>query len=268
VPQSFLRTFLASVAAVVLLATSGCGSGGNSTQDVSAKSAVVVGKMATGGAVTAKVASDPIKVHVLSDPAIETTVASDGSFTLRGLPEGSFVLVFTQGGTELGRLPFGQVAANQQITITVQLVSGEVVLVDEDRRGIGDASVELEGPVQNVVATSLTGDSRFVIGGKEVVARPGVTAIRQGNTAKTVDDVKAGTQVHVTGTKVANSSDVLAYQIIIQATGTGSGGDTEAQMTICHIPPGNPGKKVTITIGESAWPAHQAHGDSEGACKS
>ncbi|HEY5691857.1 MAG TPA: hypothetical protein VIS49_10400, partial [Cyclobacteriaceae bacterium] len=38
------------------------------------------------------------------------------------------------------------------------------------------------------------------------------------------------------------------------------------QITICHIPPGNTGNPQTITIAESAWPAHRAHGDSEGAC--
>ena len=270
-PKSFLRAILASLAAVLTLVMAGCGGGGDSSTQVSlAKSAIVIGKMAAGKSAIAKAATDPIMVHVLSDPAIETTVGADGSFTLRGLPEGSFVLVFTQGGTELGQLPFSQVAPNQQITITVQLVSNEIVLVDEDRRGIGDAGIELEGPVQNVITASLTGDSRFVISGKEVVARPGVTSIRQGDTAKTVNDVKAGQQVHVKGTKVDNSTDVLAYEIILQdttsTTDTGSG--AEKQMTICHIPPGNPGKKTTITIGESAWPAHQAHGDTEGACKS
>jgi len=270
-PRFFARSLLATLAALMLLAMAACGSGGGSSaQDSAAKSAIVIGKMAAGKSIIAKADTDPVKVHVLSDPAIEATVGSDGSFTLRGLPEGGFVLVFTQGGAEVGRLPFGMVAPNQQITITVQLVSGEVVLVDEDRRGIGDAGVELEGPVQNVIAASLTADSRFVIAGKEVVARPGVTAIRQGNTGKTVNDVKAGQQVHVKGTKVASSTDVLAYEIVIQdsGTGSGSGSGAEKQVTICHIPPGNPGKKTTLTIGESAWPAHQAHGDTEGACKS
>jgi hypothetical protein len=39
------------------------------------------------------------------------------------------------------------------------------------------------------------------------------------------------------------------------------------QVTICHIPPGNPNARHTITIGASAWPAHKAHGDYLGACK-
>jgi hypothetical protein len=38
------------------------------------------------------------------------------------------------------------------------------------------------------------------------------------------------------------------------------------QITVCHVPPGNPGARHTITIGESAWPAHRQHGDYLGAC--
>ena len=37
------------------------------------------------------------------------------------------------------------------------------------------------------------------------------------------------------------------------------------EMTICHIPPGNFNARHTITIGSSAWPAHQGH-CAEGTC--
>ncbi len=38
------------------------------------------------------------------------------------------------------------------------------------------------------------------------------------------------------------------------------------KLTICHFPPGNPGNAHTIRIGSAAWPAHQSHGDTLGAC--
>src|SRR3712207_1537572 len=38
------------------------------------------------------------------------------------------------------------------------------------------------------------------------------------------------------------------------------------RVTICHIPPGNPGNAHTITVGEPAVDAHLAHGDRLGAC--
>ena len=268
----FMKALWAMAGVAALFFVAGCGGSGGSgdtaTSAPVAKSALVLGKVVAAKSVVLKAAGDPIDVYVLSDPAIKTTVGADGTFTLRGLPEGSFTLVFMQGTTEVGRLAFDQVAANQQITISVQLVSNEIVLVDEDRRGIGDAGVELEGTVDNVITRSTTGDSRFVIAGKETIARPGVTAIREGNTRKTVDDVTVGKQVHVKGAKVENTTDVLAYEIILQTSSSTSGsGGAEKQMTICHIPPGNRSNKKTITIGESAWPAHQAHGDTEGECK-
>ena len=39
-----------------------------------------------------------------------------------------------------------------------------------------------------------------------------------------------------------------------------------AQVQVCHIPPGNPGNFHTITISENALQAHLGHGDLAGAC--
>lgn len=42
--------------------------------------------------------------------------------------------------------------------------------------------------------------------------------------------------------------------------------DGDGKVTICHIPPGNSSARHTISVGEAAWSAHQAHGDHRGAC--
>ena len=264
---SFHHVFGATIAALGLVFFAGCGGGGSSSSETPvAKTAVVIGKVTLPAAL--KAPGDPIEVRVVgADPPISTMVANDGSFTLRGLPEGGFTLEFFQGTTSVGTLTFREVAANQQITITIQLVDNDVVLVDEDRRGIGHAGVELQGLVENVVGLNVgpLSESTFVIAGRTVIARPGVTAIREGITPKTVQDVTVGKQVHVKGTTIEGSTSVLAYEIKLQNPTT-SDPAGEAQVTICHIPPGNPSKRNTITIGASAWPAHQAHGDTEGAC--
>ncbi|HET9332415.1 MAG TPA: carboxypeptidase-like regulatory domain-containing protein [Gemmatimonadota bacterium] len=43
--------------------------------------------------------------------------------------------------------------------------------------------------------------------------------------------------------------------------------DGEVKVLVCHVPPGNPENPHTIEVGESAVPAHLAHGDTEGACE-
>jgi hypothetical protein len=56
----------------------------------------------------------------------------------------------------------------------------------------------------------------------------------------------------------------------VATTGEGDGAVTKSgveKVTICHIPPGNPGNPQTITVGAPAVPAHLAeHGDSIGSC--
>jgi hypothetical protein len=42
--------------------------------------------------------------------------------------------------------------------------------------------------------------------------------------------------------------------------------DDDDKVTICHIPPGNPGNAHTITVGASAVDAHLGHGDYLGPC--
>lgn len=42
--------------------------------------------------------------------------------------------------------------------------------------------------------------------------------------------------------------------------------EEETKVAVCHVPPGNPENPHTVEIGESAVPAHLAHGDTEGAC--
>jgi hypothetical protein len=220
-----------------------------------------VSKMAGGQA-----AGDAMTVTVQENQAITATVGEDGSFTLRGLPEGNFTLIFkSAGGAVVGTLSFSQVKPNQEITITVQVTGGGLLLVEERRNGIGHGDLEIEGLVDQVVTVSLNADSTFVIDGYMVVARPGETAIREGNRSRTVEQVTVGRRVHVKGVWLAPSGSsgstqqVLANEIKLQ--GPESEDEEGQKITICHK------KKNTLSISASAWPAHQAHGDTMGACK-
>ncbi len=108
---------------------------------------------------------------------------------------------------------------NQQITVTVDLSGATVALVEQRRNGIGHGDLEIEGLVEQLLELEITGDSRFVIDGYTVVARPGQTAIREGNRARTVEDVTVGRRVHVKGewlTTDGSTQEVLAREIKLQ----------------------------------------------------
>ena len=103
--RHWAAVFVAIMCAVAMLPGCGGSGGGSAAEPSVQKSAVVLGKLAPAKAGFVAVAdADPITVHVLSDPDIKATVGADGTFTLRGLPEGSFTLVFMQGAAEVGRL--------------------------------------------------------------------------------------------------------------------------------------------------------------------
>ena len=54
-----------------------------------------------------------------------------------------------------------------------------------------------------------------------------------------------------------------------EGDGSDDGSDdhgNNSKITICHIPPGNPGNEHTISVSTSALAAHLAHGDSQGSC--
>ncbi len=51
------------------------------------------------------------------------------------------------------------------------------------------------------------------------------------------------------------------------AVGSDCTEDSDGRVTICHIPPGNPGNAHTIRVSVKAVPAHLAHGDYCGLCE-
>jgi hypothetical protein len=53
---------------------------------------------------------------------------------------------------------------------------------------------------------------------------------------------------------------------LIVAVAVMAAGGPADRVTICHIPPGNPGNAHTITINLNALPSHEAHGDFLGEC--
>jgi hypothetical protein len=204
-------------------------------------------------------AAASLTVTVQEQPAISTTVADDGTFTLRGLPEGSFTLVFANGGVTLGTIAISGVQPNQEVTITVKVSSSTVTLVEERRNGIGHGDIEIEGLVSAVLALQPAGESRFVIDGKTVAARPGETAIREGNRARTASDVTVGRRVHVKGIWLppdASGQAVLAHEIMLQGEREEAPEAPNTPNKACMIEGGHVGDRIelegTVASGASA----------------
>jgi hypothetical protein len=245
----FRRSLLVLLPALVLAACSG----DSPVTPSSAQSIVLRGSVLGAGSASAAAAAsgasaavDPITVTVLENPAIVATVGADGSFTLRGLPPGSFTLVFTQGATNLGTLSFDGVLPNQEITITIDVSTGTVVLVEERRTGIGHGDLEIEGLVESVLVLNSAGESRFLIDGYTVVARPGETTIREGNQARSVEDVTVGRRVHVKGVWLDPEPGVqpfLAHEIKLQGDEDGDDDDTTSS---CMISGGKVGSRIEL----------------------
>lgn len=243
--------------AVLVLAACGVNPAGPSPDGIVLRGTVLGG--ATAGASSFSVSaavSVPLTVTVQENPAITATVGADGTFTLRGLPEGGFHLVFSSGGTTLGTLAFSELKPNQEITITVRVDGSTVALLDEHRNGIGHGDVEIEGRVAAVLQLNPAGESRFTIDGKTVVARPGETAIREGNRARAVSDVTVGHQVHVKGVWLpqdATGQPVLAHEIKLQGDADDDGPDADKT---CMISGGRAGEGIqlegSVATGSSA----------------
>jgi hypothetical protein len=219
------RLVFASILTAAAFVLAACGGNpASSSGDGVVLRGTVVGASAVGASAlsvgTAPATAEVVTVTVQENPAITTTVGADGSFTLRGLPEGGFHLVFSSGGVPLGTLFFTEVKPNQEITVTVQVTGSTVTLLEDRRNGIGHGDVEIEGRVDQVLTVNLAGDSKFVIDGRTVIARPGQTAIREGNRARSVKEVLAGQQVHVKGVwqaaTTAAAQEVLAWEIKLQ----------------------------------------------------
>jgi hypothetical protein len=99
-------------------------------------------------------------------------------------------------------------------------------------------------------------------------------------------NLPAGQTMTCSGTGVATLGQYSNVGKVTAASALGSVDDSDpshylgvaptpppsGEMTICHIPPGNFNARHTITIGVSAWPAHQGHCaqvtcDYIGACR-
>jgi hypothetical protein len=259
-----------------------------------------------------------IRVSIQSQPSITVEVGSNGTFTLTDVPAGSFVLVFQRDGQVLAEVLISNVRKNQNVTIVVMLLDGEVVLIDEDRdqvsfedecpRGAGFWCQNKGGKNPNLSAEEF---EEFSTKAAELFAAlPALDTPEEVSAAVCNTGNQLLRHLATLGLNIASETIELdtpltdstyatvgaAFEAAIAAAAAGTSNNTvkdvieaindnenheacdeeieddddvptvEGKVTICHIPPGNPSKKKTITVGAAAWPAHERHGDTLGAC--
>jgi hypothetical protein len=77
-----------------------------------------------------------------------------------------------------------------------------------------------------------------------------------------------GTNTLTVKATTSGGTQAKTAQIIYVPQDSAIHDDGGRKMIICHFPPGNTQNPQTLTIPITAWPAHLAHGDTEGSCPS
>ena len=239
------RNLSAWLVVAVAAATLSCGGGGPSSPSgtgVKVQGVVLGGASAVvafSGVQPATAKAQKVTVTV-AGTTITAEVAADGTFVLQGVPSGSFTLVFTVNGVEIGRVQI-EAPDGSRVKVTVEVESSQLVvvtikieprdgsettaacLVNGGRKGQG---IELEGS-----ATSGSSDlfNMTVNGGRAgglatVNAASASFRCVGGAKKSTVDECKAliakgGAKVHVSGTLTECTptlAEVAASEVKIQ----------------------------------------------------
>ena len=147
-----------AVIAVLAFRLAACGGNptGPSAEGVTLEGTVVGSTFGTASVRGTSSASAVLTVVVAENSSMTTAIGADGRFTLHGLPEGTFTLIFRSDRTEIGRLSFGDVARNQSITVSVAISATSVSLVSEHRSG-GDQGPQAPAPTASPRACMING---------------------------------------------------------------------------------------------------------------
>jgi len=207
---------------------------------------VVMGESASASAADTRTpqASQAKKVTVKVDGTTLTVdVNANGTFTLAGIPSGTFTLVFIADGAEVGRVVVSA-GDGSEVKIVVQVTAGQLIVVQieiDDSTGSNTGGtpsnsscsvnggkvgqkIELEGDVASGSSTSfdMTVNGRS---GSPIKINASSASFKCIGGAKTSSDaeckasVKAGAKVHVSGTLMtctAASAEVTATEVKVQ----------------------------------------------------
>jgi hypothetical protein len=242
------RLLLTCVAVVAAALASGCGGAGPSSPSAGAGVEVQGVLLGDGTAFVASSGRHPSaakaeKVIVtVEGTTITAEVGADGTFVLKGVPSGTFTLVFKVDGKEIGRIPV-TAPDGAEVKVVVRVEGGVLVLVEikidvqsppgspsptacvisGGKQGQG---IELEGVVSSGTWQAFTMRVNGERSGAlvDVVAASASFRCVGGAKTDTVDQCKAavdagGAKVHVRGTLTActaQAAQVTAAEVKVQ----------------------------------------------------
>jgi hypothetical protein len=251
-----LLSRLAVLAVLAVAAACGSDSPSSSSSGSVRVQGVVLGMGSASGEVTA---SDAVKASgstvtvTVEGTSVTTTVSANGTFELEGIPSGTFTLVFTKDGVEIGRVAI-TATEGAEVKIVVQVQSTTIIVIElevEDRDDEDDggsstspsacvisggrvgSSIELEGTVASGNSSSFTMKVDGERSSADVsILTSGSTSFKCNGGAKLGDaeckaTVKSGAKVHVSGqlkTCSSASAQVTAGEVKVQK-GAGDGDD-------------------------------------------
>jgi hypothetical protein len=229
-----------------------CGGGSPSSPSPSSAASVairgvVLGVSGSAGPLTASAAGtqaaggSTITVTV-EGTGLTTTVSASGTFSIEGVPGGTFTLIVKKDGVEIGRVEI-TAAAGSEVKITLQIQSSTLVVVEIKVEAPAGASpsptasacgisggrvgagIELEGDVDSGTSAGfqmrVNGERSSVLVG---IVTSAATGFKCNGGAKLTDAqckaaVTGGAKVHVSGrldTCDAGGTTVSASQVMVQ----------------------------------------------------
>jgi hypothetical protein len=242
-----LRRMLVCLVALAGVALVGCGgsptspsgSGGVTVQGVLLGEGATLSASSAGSAS----ASGGTITVTIEGTSISTTISGNGTFELDGVPAGTFTLVFTRDGEEIGRI---SVTAGDgvEVKIVVKVEDADVVLVDLELDGDNDPAsktclieggragdrIELEGDVQSGTSPEFL----MVAGGNRSRGKT-IRVTTSGNTNFKCNGPKSGgdckdsvgprAKVHVRGNLgvcTLDDAEIAAAEVKVQKAASGS----------------------------------------------
>ena len=155
------------------------------------------------------------------------------------------------------QLPLGNFAFAEDITIELKETIGISDVKAEAEEA--EEEVELEGTIADLESD---GTSGFFFLGTDKIFFNADTEFDDLVVGDLADDLEVEVEA------IPQNGDFLAIEIELEEENgeDENGGPRVGKTEICHIPPGNPSKAHTITIGDPAVSKHEAHGDYVGSC--